>query len=161
VQLNFRHLSSLCEMGKQLERQCEFAIALKCYYAGRAFYRKNSHSEHSDPKFKMPLYEALHDALSKVAETSPEWKLQHAGVLLPEVLGGVAISKEIRVQHVQTLISSCCQNKTQQLNEEVSHFFVIISFISGYTFIQQPLKTPSDLLRDIEDIWNRSLYCRC
>jgi hypothetical protein len=154
VQLNFCHLSSLCEMGKQLERQCEFAIALKCYYAGRAFYKKHSHSEHSDPKFKMPIYEALHDALSKVAETSPEWKLQHAGVLLPEVLGGVAISKEIRVQHVQTLISSCCQNKSQQHNEEVSHVFIVISLISECSIIKQRLKTPSDLLRDIEDIWN-------
>ena len=141
-------------MGKQLERQCEFAIALKCYYAGRAFYKKTSHSEHSDPEFKVPIYEALHDALSKVAERSPEWKLQHAGVLLPEVLGGVAISKEIRVRHVQTLISSCCQNKTQQHHEEVFHVFVIISLISRFSFIQQPLKTPSDLLRDIDDIWN-------
>ena len=128
-------------MGKQLERQCEFAIALKCYYAGRAFYKKLSHSEHSDPEFKVPshsehsnpefkvpIYEALHDALSKVAETSPGWKLQHAGVLLPEVLGGVTISKNIRVQHVQTLISSCCQSKPDN-NEEVFHFFVMISLI--------------------------------
>jgi hypothetical protein len=140
-------------MGKQLERQCEFAIALKCYYAGRAFYKKTSHSEHSDPEFKVPIYEALHDALSKVAERSPEWKLQHAGVLLPEVLGGVAISKEIRVRHVQTLISSCCQNKPDN-NEEVFHVFVRIGLISRFSFIQQPLKTASDLLHSIEDIWN-------
>ncbi len=140
-------------MGKQLERQCEFAIALKYYYAGRAFYKKTSHLEHSDPEFKVPIYEALHDALSKVAERSPEWKLQHAGVLLPEVLGGVAISKEIRVRHVQTLISSCCQNKPDN-NEEVFHVFVRIGLISRFSFIQQPLKTVSDLLHNIEDIWN-------
>ena len=138
-------------MGKQLERKCEFAIALKCYNAGRAYYKKLSLSALSEAS--VPIFEALYDALSTVAETNPEWKLMHAGVLLPECLGGVVISKEIRVAHLRTLICSFCQRPDD--NEEVFHLFchVLSYLVSPLVFVLfNLLITPSDLLHGIEDM---------
>jgi hypothetical protein len=87
-------------MGQELERQCEFASALKYYYAGKVYYAK-LHGFGSMPhgpnlalimdgfrtnstKTYSGLYQAMFQALCEVAssEKHKDWTKKHPGILL-------------------------------------------------------------------------------
>ena len=79
----------LSEMGQQLERQCEFALALKYYYTGKVYYAKLDKfgSQPCGPDKKLALegfrpdglYEAMFQALEMVAgmQEHQDWTKKH------------------------------------------------------------------------------------
>ena len=114
VQITFDHVSAVCDIGKELERECDFATALKYYYAGRAYYAKRavemSTSLSSSTTCK-PIFHALHDALTKVAENDANWKIRNSGGLLQSHFGVITISPETCAEHVKRLVGQHLQLK--------------------------------------------------
>jgi hypothetical protein len=90
-QIDLRHVQWLCDMGEELERQCDFSAALKYYYAGNAYFAKldgfniepasSTNTDHFD---HLKLYETMCNSLQAVAvdEKYSEWVEQHPGVVL-------------------------------------------------------------------------------
>jgi hypothetical protein len=93
-QIQLRHLQWLCKIGEELERQCEFAAALKFYFAGKVYYAKidgfASQLPHSDSASindgfrsnQSGFYQTMCRALQEVAKTHRYWAETHPGLLL-------------------------------------------------------------------------------
>lgn len=93
-QIQLCHLQWLCEIGQELERQCEFAAALKFYFAGKVYYAKidgfvsqlpHSNSALINQGFRSNqsgLYQTMCRALQEVAKTQRDWVEKHPGLLL-------------------------------------------------------------------------------
>jgi hypothetical protein len=91
-QIHVCHIDWLLQTGEELDRKCEFAAALKYYYAGKVYYSKLDEFEFHGidataivEGFKRNpdgLYVTLCDALKKVAEENKDWADKHPGILL-------------------------------------------------------------------------------
>ena len=70
-------------MGQQLERQCEFALALKYYYTGKVYYAKLDKfgSQPRGPAMESfrtdGLYDTMFRALEMVAGQHEDWAKKH------------------------------------------------------------------------------------
>ena len=58
-----------------------------------------------------PIFHALHDALTKVAENDANWKIRNAGGLLQSQFGCITISPETCAEHVERLVGQHLQLK--------------------------------------------------
>jgi hypothetical protein len=104
-QIDLRHVQWLCDMGEELERQCDFSAALKYYYAGNAYFAKldgfNIEAESStniDDFDHLKLYETMCNSLQAVAVNKEysEWVDQHPGVVLSGDFDNL-----IRIRHLK------------------------------------------------------------
>ncbi len=46
MQIKDTHLDWLLEKGKELERACEFSMALKYYFAGKMYFKRRERQQH-------------------------------------------------------------------------------------------------------------------
>ena len=95
-QIRLHHIDWLYQTGQELDRKCEFAAALKYYYAGKVYYSKldefGSQPGYDSSKlstitegFKSNpdgLYVEIYRALQAVAIKNKDWAEKHPGILL-------------------------------------------------------------------------------
>lgn len=125
-QIRIRHIEWLLRTGEELDRKCEFAAALKYYYAGKVYYSKldehgyqlhgcgvseilNGFEENRDG-----LYSAMCGALKEIAEQNKDWSERHSGILLGPWCGPV--DKHIQLLHLK---HSLCPGDAQPCLETV------------------------------------------
>ncbi len=128
--------------GEELDRKCEFAAALKYYYAGKVYYSKldefrfqlhgcdaseiiNGFEENRDG-----LYATMCSALKEIAEQNKDWSDRHPGILLGPWCD--TVDENIQLLHLkhslcpgdaQPSLDTVRQKQLPSVSAEPSHSF--------------------------------------
>jgi hypothetical protein len=131
--------------GEELDRKCEFAAALKYYYAGKVYYSKldefrfqlhgcdaseiiNGFEENRDG-----FYATMCSALKEIAEQNKDWSERHPGILLGPWCG--TVDENIQLLHLkhslcpgdaQPSLDTVRQNQLPSVSAKPSHSLQVL-----------------------------------